>query len=163
MTLTRNIQALLLAVLLGVSIFAQADPGEPAYLKAVLMSGEQFDLQAHRGKVVVVNFWATWCPSCRAEFPTWQRVYDDYRGRDFEMVAVSIDRNKTDLDKFLKKNSYTVPIGWRFDEREDDGFPKIRKTPTTYFIGRDGNVAMQQLGPMGERRLRSTLEGLLEP
>jgi len=162
MRLTRDIPALLLAAFLSVSIFAQADQGEPAHLKAILLNGEVFDLEKHRGKVVVVNFWATWCPACRAEFPGWQRVYDEYKDRDFEMIAVSIDRNKKDLDKFMKKTSYTIPIGWRFDEREDDGFPKIRKTPTTYFIGRDGNVALEQIGPMGERKLRRTLDGLLQ-
>lgn len=163
MRLTRDIPALLLAAFLSVSIFAQADQDEPAYLQVALLNGKAFDLEKHRGKVVVVNFWATWCPACQAEFPTWQKVYDDYRDRDVVMVAVSIDRNKKDLDKFMKKSSYTVPIGWRFDEHEDDGFPKVRKTPTTYFIDRDGNVAIEQLGPMGEQSLRSTLDGLLQP
>ena len=163
MRLTRNIPALLLAAFLSVSIFAQAAQGEPAHLQAVLLNGGAFDLEKHRGKVVVVNFWATWCPACRAEFPGWQKVYDEYQDRDFEMIAVSIDRNKKDLDKFMKKTKFTVPIGWRFDEREDDGFPKIRKTPTTYFIGRDGNVALEQIGPMGERKLRRTLDSLLQP
>ncbi len=163
MRLTRYIQALLLAIFLSVPIFAQADQGDPAYLQAVLMSGEEFNLEKHRGKVVVVNFWATWCPACRAEFPTWQRVYDRYRGRDFEMIAVSIDRRENDLHKFMRKYSYSVPIGWRFDEREDDGFPKIRNTPTTFFIGRDGKVAMKQVGRMGERKLRRTVEDLLQP
>ena len=163
MKLTRDFRALLLVVLLGVPAFAQADQEEDVYLRAVLMNGEQFNLQQQRGKVVMINFWATWCPNCRAEFPIWQRVYDDYRNRDFVMIAVSIDRNKKDLDKFLKKNPYTVPIAWRFDQRGDDTFPKVRATPTTYFIGRNGEVALEQLGPMGDAKLRSTLEGLLEP
>ena len=59
MRLTRDIQAVLLAIFLSVPIFAQSDQGDPAYLQAVLMSGEEFDLEKHRGKVVVVNFWAT--------------------------------------------------------------------------------------------------------
>jgi thiol-disulfide isomerase/thioredoxin len=163
MTLTRKFQALFVALFLSVPVFAQANQGEPAHLQAVLMDGEEFDIKKHRGKVVVVNFWATWCPACRAEFPAWQRVYDDYQDRDFEMILVSIDRKKDDLDKFMKTTKYTIPIGWRFDDREDDGFPKIRKTPTTYFVDRDGNVAMEKLGRIGETKLRRTLDGLLEP
>jgi thiol-disulfide isomerase/thioredoxin len=163
MRLTRDIPALLLAAFLSVSIFAHAAQGEPAHLQTPLLNGGAFDLKKQRGKVVVVNFWATWCPVCRAEFPTWQKVYEDYQDRDFEMIAVSIDRKKRDLDKFMKKSSYTVPIAWRFDELEDDGFPKIRSTPTTYFIDRDGNVVKEQLGPMGDQELRKTLDGLLQP
>jgi thiol-disulfide isomerase/thioredoxin len=162
MRLTRDIRVFLLAALLSVPLVAQAVQGEPAYLQAVLMNGEEFDLEKHRGKVVMVNFWATWCPACRADFPVWQRVYDGYRGRDFEMVAVSIDREDDPIHKFLKKHAYTVPVGWRFDEREDDSFPKIRNTPTTYFIGRDGKVAMLRVGRMKEAELRRTVEGLLQ-
>ena len=162
MRLTRDIRVFVLAVLLSVPIFSQAVQGEPAYLQVVLMNGEDFDLAKHRGKVVMVNFWATWCPACRAEFSVWQRVYDGYRGRDFEMVAVSIDRNEYPIHKFMKKHSYTVPVGWRFDEREDDGFPRIRNTPTTYFIGRDGNVAMLRVGRINEAEIRRAVEGLLQ-
>ena len=161
MRLTREIRGLLLAVLLTVPALAHSVQGEPAYLEAVLMNGEEFNLEKHRGKVVMVSFWATWCPVCRADFPAWQRVYDGYRGRDFEMVAVSIDRDQEPIHEFLEEHSYTVPVGWRFDDREDDGFPKIRNTPTTYFIGRDGKVAMLRVGRIKEAELRRTVEGLL--
>ena len=83
MTLTRNIQALILAVFLSIPSLALAARGDPAELEAVLLSGEKFNIEEHRGKVVVVNFWATWCAICRAEFPGWQRVYNDYKDRDF--------------------------------------------------------------------------------
>lgn len=161
MGLTRKIRILLLALLLSGPLVVQAVEDEPAYLQTPLMNGQEFDLEKHRGKVVMVNFWATWCPACRADFPVWQRVYDGYKGRDFEMVAVSIDREEEPIREFLKKYAYTVPVGWRFDEREDDGFPKIRGTPTTYFIGRDGKVATQRVGRIDEAELRRTVEGLL--
>ena len=162
MSLTRKIRIFLLAFLLSGPLFVQADEDEPAYLQTPLMDGQEFDLEKHRGKVVMVNFWATWCPACRADFPVWQRVYDGYKGRDFEIVAVSIDREEEPIHKFLKKHAYTVPVGWRFDEREDDGFPKIRNTPTTYFIGRDGKVAMLRVGRIKEAELRQTVEDLLQ-
>ena len=77
------------------------------------------------------------------------------------MIAVSIDRSKEDLDKFMKKNAYTVPIVWRFDERETDGFPRIRGTPTTYFVDRDGKIAKRSSGRLHESQLRSTVDGLM--
>lgn len=162
MYLKNSFWGLIFAVLLSVPALAQANEGEPAYLKAALLNGGDFDLSQHRGKIVMINFWATWCPACRAEFPGWQRVYKDYKGRDFEMIAVSIDRKQDVIRKFLKKTGYTVPVGWRFDPNEDDSFSKITKTPTTYFIGRDGKVAKLRVGRMSEAELRKTIEGLLK-
>jgi len=161
MSLSAKIGVVILAVLLGVPA-VQAAEDEPEYLQAVLMDGEEFDLAKHRGKVVMVNFWATWCPACRADFPIWQKVYDGYQDRDFEMIAVSIDREDDPIHRFLKKEGYTVPVGWRFDDREDDSFPRIRKTPTTYFIGRDGKVALMRIGRIRETELRRTVDGLLK-
>ena len=158
----RIIYALLFTVLFAVPNMVQAVQGEPAFLQTVLMNGQEFDLEKHRGKVVMVNFWATWCPACRADFPVWQRVYDSYRGGDFEMIAVSIDRDKDALHPFLKKYAYTVPVSWRFDGREKDAFPKLRNTPTAYFIDRDGKVAGSRIGRIEEAELRSTVEGLLQ-
>ena len=59
-------------------------------------------------------------------------------------------------------SSYTVPVARSFDEREDDGFPIIRNTPTTFFIGRDGNVAMLRVGRINEAEIRRAVEGLLQ-
>ncbi len=162
MNLKGRLRAFSLAVLVSFPFVAGAAQGEAAYLQGMLLNGEEFDLAKHRGKVVMVNFWATWCPICRANFPVWQRVYEGYRGRDFEMVAVSIDRDRESIDKFLQMHAYTVPVVWRFDAREDDLFPKIRNTPTTFFISRDGQVAMLRVGHISEAELRATVEDLLQ-
>ena len=152
----------LLAMVLGLSTLAHAAQEDPVELTGVLTDGTPFDLAQHRGKVVMVNFWATWCPACRADWPVWQEAFERYSESDFEMVAVSIDRDQGALEKFLKKHPYTVPVVWRFDSREKDSFSAIRKTPTTYFIDRDGNVAERRLGRIGEAELSKTIEALLQ-
>ena len=110
----------------------------------------------------MVNFWATWCPACRADWPVWQETFERYRDSDFEMVAVSIDRDQAALEKFLDKHSYTVPVVWRFDSREKDSFPAIRKTPTTYFIGRNGTIVEHRLGRISKSDLNETIEEMLQ-
>lgn len=158
----RYIGNFLLAIVLGLASFAGAAQDEPAELRGVLTDGSPYDLAQHRGKVVMLNFWATWCPACRADWPVWQQAYEQYRGTDFEMVAVSIDRDQGALEKFLKDHPYTVPVVWRFDAREKDRFAAIRKTPTTYFIDRDGNIAERRLGRISKSELDETIEALLQ-
>lgn len=152
-----------LLIALATATAAQAGDIAQARLSGPTTAGVPFDLSQYRGKVVMVNFWATWCPACRADWPVWQEVYERYQGSDFEMVAVSIDRDKKALDRFLERYTYTVPVVWRFDSREKDGFPAIRKTPTTYFIGRDGQIAGVRLGRISPHRLTETIEALLQP
>lgn len=163
MVLRRQLGKFLLAALLGVATVGYAADKAPAGLSGVLIEGAPFDLAQHRGKVVMVNFWATWCPACRADFPVWQQVYERFGGNDFEMVAVSIDRDHGAVKRFLNNHPYTVPVVWRFDSSQKDTFPRIRKTPTTYFIGRDGNVAGVRLGRVTEEQLIQTIEALLQP
>ena len=163
MDLRARLETFLLVVVLGAASLCHAADEPPVQLSGVTTSGEPFDLAQHRGKVVMVNFWATWCPACRADFPVWQEVYEWYEGADFEMVAVSIDRDQAAVDRFLEQHKYTVPVVWRFDSRGKDTFPIIRGTPTTYFIGRDGEIASVRQGRFELYELTQTVEALLQP
>ncbi|MGD2141505.1 MAG: redoxin family protein [Burkholderiales bacterium] len=163
----RRLASYWLVLLLAVAGTGHAAGQAPAKLQGeIVTSGEDgaaaFDLAQHRGKVVVVNFWATWCPACRADMPVWQDAYEWYQDEDFEMVAVSIDRDPVALQRFLDKHSYTIPVVWRFDPREQDSFPKIKGTPTTFFIGRDGQIASMRQGRFDLYELTRTIDALLQ-
>lgn len=162
MRLAKRILNVFVAMLLGVAALSHAAEDYAPHLRGFLADGTLFDLADQRGKVVMVNFWATWCPACRADWPVWQQVYERYQGGDFAMVAVSIDRDQQALTRFLDRYPYTVPVVWRFDSREKDGFSAIRKTPTTYFIGRDGQIAQVRLGRISPEQLSETIEALLQ-
>ena len=162
MSLAKRIVSVIVVMLLGVTGLSHAAETNAPHLRGFLTDGTPFDLADQRGKVVMVNFWATWCPACRADWPVWQQVYERYQGGDFTMVAVSIDRDQKALTRFIDRNPYTVPIVWRFDSREKDGFSAIRKTPTTYFIGKDGQVAQVRLGRISPEQLSETIEALLQ-
>jgi thiol-disulfide isomerase/thioredoxin len=125
------------------------------------LHGKKVTLSELRGKIVMVNFWATWCPVCRAEMPDWQKFYEANKARGFEMIAMSVDDGEDEVRAFMAKMKYRFPVGWRFDKVEDDDFPTVRGTPTTYFVDRQGKVALKKVGPVSGELLSQTVEKLL--
>ena len=78
-------------------------PGNEIKIAGTGLDGEAFHWAAYRGKVVLVDFWATWCPQCIAELPNVRRHYDEYHERGFEVVGISLDRDPTRLAKFVEE------------------------------------------------------------
>jgi thiol-disulfide isomerase/thioredoxin len=140
---------------------AASDIGDPAKLEAVLINGQKVDVEQWKGKVVMINFWATWCAVCQTEMPGWQTFYEANRGKGFEMIALSVDDGVEEVRAFLAKTQYRFPVAWRFDKQEDDDFPTVRSTPTTYFVDKRGKVALKHIGRMSEEFLARTVDGLL--
>src|SRR5579863_7939310 len=82
--------SVMLAFIPASYLLAAADVGQPApALVAQELNGQTFDLAAQRGKVVIVNFWATWCPPCRKEMPDLQALYDKYKDQGFVVLSIS--------------------------------------------------------------------------
>ena len=154
---------LILTALAGAPLLAGAasDVGDPAKLEAVLINGQKVNLDQWKGKVVMVNFWATWCAVCQTEMPGWQKFYEANRAKGFEMIALSVDDGVEEVHAFLAKKTYRFPVAWRFDKQEDDDFPTVRSTPTTYFVDKHGRVALMHIGRMSEEFLAQTVNGLL--
>ncbi len=112
--------------------------------------GNEYSLTSLRGKVVFVNFWATWCKSCKEEMPSMQALYSYMKERDmpFEMLAISMDRVTTqrEIKPFAKSLGLTFPIlldAWG----RTDGKYKLTGVPETYIIDQNGNVAEKIVGP----------------
>ena len=112
------------------------------------LKGNEIKLSDYRGKVVLVNFWASWCPPCRAEMPMFEDVYKRYKDEGFEILAVSTDISEDKVHKFLEEIKVSFPI------LMDDG--KVSETygitglPTSFLIGRDGKVVRIRLGEYKE-------------
>jgi cytochrome c biogenesis protein CcmG, thiol:disulfide interchange protein DsbE len=140
---------------------AGSDIGDQARLEAVLLNGEKVNLEKWKGKVVMVSFWATWCPVCRSEMPHWQKFYEANRARGFEMIAMSVDDGVEEVRAFMAEKKYRFPVGWRFDKAEDDDFPTIRGTPTTFIVDRQGRVALKQVGRVSDEFLEQSVNNLL--
>ena len=79
-------------------------------LQVSLLDGRRLNLEQLRGKVVLVNFWATWCPYCRHEMPAMESFYRDYQGKGFEMLALSQDDDIGKVAAFMGKEAYHFPV-----------------------------------------------------
>jgi len=154
------IRALLLAFF-AVSLPVHADVGDAAKLKTILLDGKPVSLDQLKGKVVMVNFWATWCPTCRAEMPQWQKFYDAYKDKGFVLIALSIDEDEKELRSVAKERAFTFPIAWRYDDKTDDNFGDIIATPTLYVVDKAGKVAWTKRGRMTYAQLQEVIEPLL--
>lgn len=108
-------------------------------------TGKKISLRDFRGKVVFLNFWATWCGPCREEMPSMERLYQEFRGRGFEIVAVNVKDKREDALKFLKELKLTYPVGMD-PEGEVGLLYGAWGMPSTYLIDRKGHVLARLWG-----------------
>jgi len=109
------------------------------------LSGKSISLPSLRGKVIVLNFWATWCPSCVSEMSSLNRLYIEMKPRGLEVVAVSTDRSVGDVNEYLGKKGF----GFRIlmdDDRTVTRLYKVFSLPTTFLIDRNGFIVEKFFG-----------------
>jgi peroxiredoxin len=127
-------------VLSGHLARAAADVGQPAPpLAAPELDGRAFDLAALRGRVVIVNFWATWCVPCRAEIPALDAFYRRYRGQGLEMIGISADRPRDRGDVVKTTQTLAYPAAMLRDATAN-GFGAPAVLPETFVIDQSGTV-----------------------
>lgn len=140
---------LLLAALLLVccsGIWAMPELDEPAPpLRGTLLSGEPFDLASMHGKVVLVNFYSSYCKFCAYEIGNLESFYEAHRGEGFEVIAVGVDelRDRERVERML--GIYNLP-GTMADQLAENGFARRYPTPTAFVIDRNGVLRHRQWG-----------------
>ncbi len=126
-----------------------------------LFSGGNFSLAEQRGKVVVVNFWASWCVPCREEAPILESTWQKYKDRGVVFVGVDY----VDMDKeamaFLQEFKITYPNGPDIGTETARAY-RIQGVPETYFVGKDGQLYGNHIGPIDAPTLAAEIEEVLK-
>jgi peroxiredoxin len=122
--------------------------GSPMLLTGKSFDGADFNLDTYRGKVVLVDYWATWCGPCVAEYPQIRSLWEKYHTQGFEVVGVSMDADRESLANYLREKS--VPWVVLNDEQQGGKHPSteyysIQTVPAMFLIGRDGKVISTQV------------------
>ena len=110
------------------------------------LNGHEVTLKDHRGKIVFLNFWATWCPPCREEMPSMEKLYSEFRDKDFIMLAIDLRENAEKVKRFKEKLKVNFPILLDIDGRVGLDYA-IRAIPSTYLVDREGYIIGGALGP----------------
>ncbi len=156
--------ALLFVVGLGIALtqkaLSQLDSGIAPDFSIKTYDGKTFTLSQNRGKVVLINFWASWCGPCRSEASDMNAIYDEYKDRGVVFIGVGHLDNEKDALGFLKE------FGIEYTTGPDNGTSvsekyRVKGVPETYIVDKAGNLAMSIPGPTTARDLRPILDKLL--
>ena len=126
------------------------------------INGKDVALSAFKGSVILLDFWATWCPPCKKEIPGFIQLYNTYKSRGLVVLGVSVDDSTPDVKKFIKqfKMNYPVLIG---NDRDDlqQAFAPMPGYPTTFVIARDGRICLHHTGFMPLEQFEEKIKALL--
>lgn len=152
------IAAAVLAIAGALAYALMDKPGAPASTFTTL-EGKTLTLDELRGKVVLVNFWATSCPGCVKEMPDMVEIYKQYQDRGFEIIAVAMSYDPPNYVKsFVQTRQLPFPVALDIDGAHARAFGNVQLTPTTFIIGKDGRILEQKLGEIDFVRLKALLD-----
>jgi peroxiredoxin len=138
-------------------VFAKADrpltsPGGSVEIGAVApdftlktLDGSTVSLSQFRGKVVFLNFWASWCPPCRAEMPSMERLHEVFADRGLVMLAVNVEQDQRSVQGFLDKHPHTFPVLFDPEGQAQDLY-QVFRFPETFLIDKEGKIVERFLG-----------------
>jgi cytochrome c biogenesis protein CcmG, thiol:disulfide interchange protein DsbE len=143
----------------GVSAAPQPDHPAPDFTLASL-DGSSVTLSELKGRVVLINIWATWCPPCRAEMPVIQSAYERYRDQGFTVLAVDLQEDPATVDAFMRRYGLTFPALLDRDGKVSVTY-RSSALPSSYFVDHTGVIRAVYRGPMPRSVLTGTVEQLL--
>ena len=126
------------------------------------IEGKQVSLSDYKGKIVFLNFWATWCPPCRSEMPSMEKLYQKFKDKDFIMLAVNLQEKSEQVSKFMKDNKLNFPA--LIDKGEVGSKYSVSSIPTTFFVDKHGRMIGHAVGSRdwGSEETFKLIEVLLE-
>ncbi len=142
------------------SLNAAARPLAPEFALTDL-TGRKVNLVAYRGKVVLLDFWATWCAPCRAEIPGFVDLQNKYRDRGFQIIGISLDDDAKPVRAFYQefKMNYPVVVG---DAELAERYGGILGLPVSFLVGCDGRIYAKHIGETDVSVIEQEVKPLLE-
>jgi thiol-disulfide isomerase/thioredoxin len=169
----KRIVLLIVAIAIVVGLYEtvrhkpQASGGRPGALDSMAagftlqdLAGQPLNLANYRDKVVLLDFWATWCTPCRAEIPQFVDYQNQYGGQGLQVIGISMDDDPKPVREFYQqfKMNYPVAIG---TAKLGEAYGGILGLPVTFLIGRDGRIAAKYIGAADMQVLQKKLQELL--
>ena len=142
------------------------DPhAKPANLQFTLkdLGGQDFSLAAQKGKVILLNFWATWCGPCKIEIPWLNEFQSTYGSRGLVVIGVAVDEPVSELRPFAERMqmNYPVLVGDGRDDLKEQAYGPMWGIPTSFLIGRDGKICRKHMGIATREELEREIKALL--
>lgn len=111
------------------------------------LSGGKYKLSDYRGKVVFINFWATWCATCKVEMPSMQKVYDRFKDQGLEMLTISVDKDLSLIQPFMDEYQLTFPVLLDPESSVAKQDYKTTGVPETFIVNKHGIIVHKAIGP----------------
>ncbi|HYA26986.1 MAG TPA: TlpA disulfide reductase family protein [Thermodesulfovibrionales bacterium] len=124
-----------------------AEPGKAPDFNLRDLQGRALALSSLRGKVVILEFWATWCPPCRESVPELNGIYKKYKGKNFELLGIAIDKGKnapSEVSEFVKKHVVIYPV--LVDDKDVNSAYEVSGIPAMFVIDKEGKVVKSLAG-----------------
>lgn len=121
-------------------------------LNLTTLDGANVSLSAFRGRVVLVNLWATWCPPCREEMPALQSFYDEHRSNGFILIAIDQGETSAEVNPFVEEFNLTFPV-WLDPASQAGAAFNTMNLPSSYVIDRSGRIRLMWIGGISKANL----------
>ena len=129
--------------------------------RLLAIDGSTVSLGDLRGQVVLLNFWATWCPPCKAEMPDLDALYREHKSqRNFVVLGVDAEESQAQVGAFASSHDVTFPLLLDSDGKVTDGLYVVRSLPTSMIIDRDGRIRDVWIGPLPKAAILAKLESV---
>jgi cytochrome c biogenesis protein CcmG/thiol:disulfide interchange protein DsbE len=149
--------ACILAMLSGAVAAAQAAPD---FTLPDILTGKNYSLSQFKGKVVMINFFTFFCMPCREEMPDLNKLYNEYKGRGYQVLGIGLSSDPTQLRFLVKQIGLDYPV-LQGNDQVSKAYGNVEIVPTTFILDRQGNIAHKILGTRSKAELKKMIEGLL--